>query len=82
MTFPPVLTKGSTLFGPSYTNHIGIVANNQNLNIYVNGETTKAWQITDDSASQGAIGVGAFTPLSQDSTQTEVAFSNARIWQL
>ncbi len=62
--------------GLNQSNTIAVVANGNTLNLYVNQQ--KVDSISDSTYSHGQVGVVA----DAISNQTEVVFSNARVWTL
>lgn len=62
--------------GPGQKNVIAVVANGADIELFVNQQLITS--ITDTTYNQGQIAVAAETT----GTQTEVAFSNARVWTL
>ncbi len=71
------LTSGSIPnFAGSQLNRIAVVANGSRLDLYVNGQ--RIGGTTDNHYSSGQIGVG----MSVSSAQTQVVFSNAKVWTL
>jgi hypothetical protein len=74
-----VLLSGSTRAfktGLNQANLVAVVAQSNLLSLYVNKQYVAG--VSDSSYTSGEIGV-----LAQDATQpTEVAYSNAQVWQL
>lgn len=78
------LTAGSLTVGSSPSIHTGlnqpnliaVVANGSNITLYVNHRQIA--QVSDGTYSQGQIGVFA----EDEGQQTEVVFSNAKVWAL
>lgn len=62
--------------GLNQSNLIAVVANGSNIYLYVNDQHIDS--ISDSTFSQGEIGVAAFST----GNQTEVVFSNAKVWTL
>jgi eukaryotic-like serine/threonine-protein kinase len=74
---PVLTTKHYTDFikqSPNQDNTIAVVANESKIDLYVNGNMIDS--VTDTVYRQGNIGVLA----KREFAQTEVAFSNARVW--
>ena|SRR5438034_9294916 len=74
--------QGPVQFASGYTNRIAVVVNNQTIVPYVNGLTVPTLKRSDDSSNQGGIALEAFNSSDSQNTQTEVVFSNARVWAL
>jgi serine/threonine protein kinase len=63
-------------FGHNQTNLIAVIAQGPSIALFVNRQYVTS--VTDSTISQGAIGVIA----QDDSNPTNVAFTNAQVWQL
>jgi hypothetical protein len=78
----PALLNGVNLAihqGVGQSNWVEIVANGNNLDFYVNG--TKIDDVNDNTSSTGTIGV-TVSNLNDPNGSGEVAFNDAKIWQL
>jgi hypothetical protein len=76
------LTSGSNAAikqGLNQTNLVAIVAQGPLIMIYVNHQLVT--KVTDNTFSHGQIGVEA-NPFSTNGHQTEVVYSNAKVWKL
>jgi serine/threonine protein kinase len=62
--------------GLNQSNLIAVVANGSNIDLYVNNQQVD--KISDNTFSQGEIGMAAFS----NANPTEVVFSNAKVWTL
>lgn len=73
------LTSGSNSAintGLNQSNQIAVVANGSSIDLYVNNQHIDS--VSDSTYSQGEVGVAA----SSNGSQTEVVFSNAKVWTL
>ncbi|HLZ55534.1 MAG TPA: protein kinase [Ktedonosporobacter sp.] len=72
----PNASSGAINTGVNQTNVITIVAHNQSIYVYINGQYIAT--VNDSTSLSGQIGVFAVGW----TTSTDVAFSNAKVWRL
>jgi 3-keto-disaccharide hydrolase/TIR domain-containing protein len=75
-----VLAFGDLGIKANQPNTLTVIAINNTINLYVNGQFVKS--VTDTTATSGELGVYAGTFVQAFMHPTEVAFSNVKVWVL